>query len=63
MTEEEHLIVVGKSLTVHHVDYNKENCYKENLITLCMSCNIRANYNRGYWIEYYKNKIKEICYE
>lgn len=56
MTEEEHLIVIGKVLTIHHIDYNKENCSKENLITLCGSCNTRANYNRIYWTEFYQQK-------
>ena len=57
MTEEEHLIVVGKVLAVHHIDYDKENCNEYNLITLCDSCNIRSNYNRNYWQEVYTNKI------
>ena len=38
---------------VHHIDYNKENCNPENLITLCNSCNIKANYNRDYWFAYF----------
>jgi len=57
MTEEEHLIVIGRTLHIHHIDYNKENCKKDNLITLCMSCNIRANYNREDWQKYYQHKI------
>ena len=28
------------NLTVHHIDYNKENCEENNLITLCFKCNI-----------------------
>jgi hypothetical protein len=60
MTEEEHLIVEGRNLTTHHIDYNKENCKENNLITLCSPCNIRANYNRNYWIELYINKITGI---
>jgi hypothetical protein len=62
MTEEEHLIIIGRFLHIHHVDYDKTNCQKNNLITLCNQCNIRANYNRDYWMEFYKNilcKIKE----
>jgi len=62
MTEEEHLIVNGQVLHVHHIDYNKQNCSKENLITTCKQCNIRANYNRSYWEEIYKNKIMEIIH-
>jgi len=57
MTEEEHIIVYGRVLHVHHIDYNRENCIKTNLISLCQGCNLRANLNRDYWKEYYKNKI------
>ena len=60
MTQEEHLIVRGRQLDVHHIDYNKKNCKENNLITLCDYCNIRANYNRNYWENLYKNKMKEI---
>lgn len=60
MTEEEHLIVIGYRLTIHHIDYNKDNCSENNLITLCQSCNSRANSNRNYWLEFYKNKIAQL---
>lgn len=59
MTEEEHIIVLGQNLHVHHIDYNKQNCKKENLITLCHQCNLRANYNRDYWYNFYINKRRE----
>ena len=54
MTEEENISVYGRVLEIHHIDYNKENCKEENLISLCQGCNIRANFNRDYWIEYFK---------
>lgn len=57
MTEEEHLIVYGRRLSIHHIDYDKMNCKEDNLITTCQPCNVRANYNRDYWQEYYKNLI------
>jgi hypothetical protein len=57
MTEEEHLIVVGKVLSVHHIDYDKNNCNENNLITLCMACNNRANFNRDYWKDFYAVKV------
>lgn len=60
MTEEEHLIVYGRVLDVHHIDYNKNNCNKINLISLCQGCNLRANWNRDYWQEYYLNKLGVI---
>jgi len=40
---------------VHHIDYNKQNCNKENLITLCIGCNAKVNFNRDYWKNYLIN--------
>ena len=59
MTEKEHLIVRGRILDVHHVDYNKQNCKEDNLITVCCWCNTRANFNRDYWYAFYKYIINE----
>ncbi len=59
MTEEEHLIVYGTILHCHHIDYDKENASKDNLISLCIQCNTRANFNRDVWQTYYKKIIKE----
>lgn len=60
MTEEEHLIVIGEVLNVHHIDYDKENCDKNNLKALCRQCNARVNFNRNYWKDYFKcNMIKQ----
>lgn len=49
----------SSKLVVHHIDYNKKNCGPENLITLCVSCNSRANYKRVYWEIFYKNIIRK----
>lgn len=61
LQEKIHLYRFNANLTVHHIDYNKENCKKSNLITLCFSCNSKANFNRDYWFAYYsyimENKI------
>ncbi len=46
-----------EKLCVHHIDYDKKNCSCDNLITLCTSCNTKANFNREYWKEYYSNII------
>lgn len=45
-------------LTVHHIDYNKNNNKKSNLITLCRKCNSIVNSNRDYWYAYF-TYIKE----
>lgn len=41
-------------LCVHHIDYNKKNCELENLITLCNSCNSRANKDREWHTAWYE---------
>ena len=55
MTQEEHFKKYGKDIQVHHIDYDKFKCNEDNLITLCVKCNIRANFNRDYWYAYYRN--------
>jgi len=49
-----------KGRDVHHIDYNKQNCKKPNLIILCEKCNSIVNYNRNYWKKILKNRIKII---
>lgn len=34
---------------VHHIDYCKDNCDENNLITLCKHCHPTTNANRDYW--------------
>lgn len=49
-------------LSAHHIDYNKKNCEPWNIITLCISCNSRANADREYWQEFYKSIMRgKIC--
>ena len=50
-------------LDIHHIDYNKKNNKKDNLITLCLWCNIRANYNRDYWKDFYRIKQDHLSEE
>lgn len=59
ITEEEHLIVYGKVLSIHHIDYNKQNYNEINLITLCGECNTRVNFNRNYWKNYFNILLEE----
>jgi len=52
----------SKKLCIHHIDYNKKNCGPNNLITLCFSCNARANFKRKTWkVLYEKINNKEFC--
>ncbi len=51
-TEEEN----SERLSVHHIDYDKNNCNPTNLITLCRSCNAKVNFDRKYWQQIFENK-------
>lgn len=48
----------GEKHNIHHVNYDKENCYP-NLITVCRSCNSIANSNRDKWEIFYMNKLND----
>jgi hypothetical protein len=45
------------NLSIHHIDYNKENCLPNNCITLCNKCNTKANYHRWMWELIYKERL------
>ncbi len=63
MTEEEYFKIKKRAITVHHIDYDKMNCNENNLITLCLKCNNKANFNREYWKQFYKNKLEnKACF-
>lgn len=59
-SEEQELKEFNRVLSVHHVDYNKENCQSENLISLCDKCHMKTNYNRENWINYF-GRIINLC--
>jgi hypothetical protein len=43
----------GNRLDIHHIDYNKDNLDKFNLISLCHSCHCKTGANREYYTEYF----------
>lgn len=43
---------------IHHIDYNKKNCSPGNLITICDSCNSKANFDRDWHQTWYQAIIK-----
>ena len=55
-TNKEYLYQFGVNLTIHHIDYDKQHCQENNLITLCNSCHMKTNFNREKWIMYFKNE-------
>lgn len=47
------------NLHIHHIDYNKFNSDPKNLITLCLICHSKTNYNRKKWKEVFEFLRKE----
>jgi len=45
----------GSNLNLHHINYNKKDCDPYNLLSLCVSCNSKANSNRPYYEEIYSS--------
>ena len=43
-----------RALSIHHIDYNKDNCDQQNLISLCDSCHNATGGSREYW----ENRLK-----
>lgn len=50
----------SKKLSVHHIDYNKENCRPSNLISLCNKCNAKVNFSRARWQHIFHHKIQKL---
>lgn len=46
-------------ICLHHINYDKKDCRPEKLITVCWSCNSRANTNREYWKKLYQDVMKK----
>lgn|SRR3990167_2303241 len=45
------------ALSIHHIDYDKQNNDTKNLISLCTSCHIKTNTNRETWKQFFNQKL------
>lgn len=45
---------------VHHIDYDKDNCKENNLITLCRKCHGITNFSRDYWKKKLQSRVDRI---
>jgi len=52
----------GNFLGVHHINYNKKDCHPKNLISLCRSCNTKANTDRDWHQSWYEAIIFRRSY-
>ena len=46
-----------RGLSVHHIDYDKQNNNPFNLIVLCSHCHAKTNFNREHWKRCFQMKI------
>ena len=44
------------SLIIHHIDYDKTNNNKSNLISLCRNCHAQTNFDRNDWTNYFQER-------
>jgi hypothetical protein len=58
-TQKQELKELNRQLSIHHIDYNKQNCKENNLISLCDKCHSEANFNRDDWKNYFRKLIKK----
>ncbi len=49
---------IGKKHDIHHIDYKKDNCNLQNLVSLCHSCHCKTNFNRIKWLKYFLDKSR-----
>ena len=47
----------GIRLCVHHINYNKDDNREYNIISLCLSCHVKTNFDRKHWERHFKYLI------
>lgn len=47
----------GKNLCVHHINYDRDDLFELNFITLCRGCNGKVNSRRDFWEDYFTFKL------
>lgn len=57
ITEDE----LGHALSVHHIDYSKDNHHPDNLASTCVACNSRVNTNQEIWFAYFTVLAEARC--
>jgi len=48
-----------EDLSIHHINYDKQDCNPKNLITVCRSCNTKANTDRDWHMAWYQAILKQ----
>ena len=56
---EKHQSQLKKSLSIHHIDYVKTNCFTFNCISLCITCHAFTNSKRQYWKNFFQQYLRD----
>lgn len=54
-----HQSQLKRILCIHHIDYVKTNNFTFNLVSLCITCHVKTNYNRDYWKLFFRNFLQD----
>lgn len=50
---------LSRTLSIHHIDYNKELSIPQNCISLCLSCHSKTNDNRPNWTKFFQDLLSQ----
>jgi len=55
----EDLKLLKRKVHIHHINYDKQCTFIENLISLCNSCHTKTNHNRPPWTKFFQSLLAE----
>lgn len=58
ISEKQSIINYGRVLSINHINFDKNNCSKDNLNSLCCMCNSIVNGEREKWTKLFMEKLK-----
>ena len=53
------LHLLGRKVSVHHIDYDKLNSMPQNCVSLCSKCHGTTVINRPHWVKFFQSLLKE----
>ena len=49
-----------RKMNLHHIDFNKKNDKRSNLVFLCNSCHAKTNWHREYYLKFLREFNEHI---
>lgn len=60
-TQDQYGTIYYRKFDVHHINYDKDDLFELNLISLCRSCNGKVNIKRDFWEDFFTFKLLWSC--